>query len=153
MSASTSLLFDAPVGRRRTFVNGFLVVFILVQLLLPLRYYSGAAQDDPRFSWRMFADPPLYSIEVHTTVEQEGRLTEKAVDLQASLPSRWQRTLRRRHLPLAAEKLMRWCCQKDNAVRVRLLSDRVLDQGQRVPKLRLSMDCESLEAVAIGPMQ
>ena len=48
----------APTGRARHFVSGFIALFLLLQLLVPLRYCLGGETDE-RFCWCMFSSVVL----------------------------------------------------------------------------------------------
>ena len=57
-------------GWLKRWPNGFIVAFILLQLILPLQYYLGRLDShDERFAWRMFSPMRMVKCEVSMTVD------------------------------------------------------------------------------------
>lgn len=73
--------------------NAFIVLFLLVQVLLPLRYYVRDDLFDERFAWRMFSPIRVTDCTVGWTEGRDGG--EEPLDLDALLPQPWIGLMRR----------------------------------------------------------
>ena len=104
---------SAPMSSRKT-TNVFIALFLLAQIVVPLRYYLGSRSADERFSWRMFSSygmqhakhDALTQVSVRETALENGRLVERSVDLPTILPKRWIQYLR--HEPVGF--FITWTC-------------------------------------------
>ena len=119
------------------------MLFVLVQLLVPLRYYTGDDEADERFSWRMFSSVRVMKCRV-AVYETFARDRVRRLRLESVLPSYWIEHLRRRQ-PAVVEAFLRWRCD-DPAVRhVRYeASCEAADGSPRAP-VHESAECPGFE--------
>lgn len=117
MSSAPSTSFSPPTQARRWIGIGA-AAFLIVQTLLPLRYYLNLPTTDERFAWRMFSTTVRKDCvaTLYQTVEYDGRLVEEQIPPIMLTP--WQ-TLLNRQRPSAVEKIMRACCIAPGVVSVR----------------------------------
>lgn len=135
---------DARPGTR-TLASVLIAIYLTIQLLLPLRYYSGASQDDPRFSWRMFSSTGQQHClaKAYEINWQDGKLFERPIPLDSVLPRSWLHILKTSHKQNVVEKLLGWYCQRQGVVQVRYESDCTLADGTRLPRIQLEIDRKS----------
>ena len=76
-----------PTGRSRQVRNVAIVLFILYQVLVPLRYYRGGTEVNECFSWRMFLSVGMRccNVFVYAITEQNGRDMERRLPLKTIL--------------------------------------------------------------------
>lgn len=142
-----ALLGEEPKGRRRAWVRGFVVGFLLLQALVPLRYYLGDDPYDERFSWRMFS--AVRVIECNTGVrEMVGEPPRpRAIQLMKVIHEAWVTALRRNREDVIRAFLARRCHEED--VREVVLVNQCVDaRGERLEPMRWRRDCESGEVEA-----
>ncbi len=141
MAEPDTAMLHEPTGRTRHLVSGFIALFLLLQLLLPLRYYLGGETDE-RFCWRMFSSVVQRDcrVDVVETVQQRGASFVRAVPVSLVLPT-WSEFLHRH--PVVVGQFLHWrCAQADvQAVRYRGRCTRV--DGSAAPPVELSIDCGS----------
>jgi hypothetical protein len=138
-SRSSVVVARAGAPGARKWIAIGVAAFLLVQLLLPLRYYLSASTPDERFAWRMFSTTGQMSCEatVYQTVEHSGRRVEEQVPAIITAP--WQRLLNKNR-PEVVEKFMRACFKRPGVVRVRYkLECRAVD-GAQMPAVQLVLD-------------
>lgn len=134
---------ETPPNPVRARVNALIVVVLLVQLLVPLRYYLGLAEgDDERFSWRMFSTVRLQRCEMSVSEVREGSDVPQPLALKPILQVAWISILQR-FRPSVVEGFMRFRCDTDGVTKV--LYDRrcVAPDGTSLPPNRLELACES----------
>ncbi|MCE9590274.1 MAG: hypothetical protein K8S99_07100 [Planctomycetes bacterium] len=76
----------APVARtpdalQRRWIGVAVALFLLAQLLLPLRYYLSPPTSDERFAWRMFSSVRMRdcTARLYETIERDGKTIEEPV--------------------------------------------------------------------------
>ena len=138
---NVSLATSARPGTR-ILASALIAIYLAVQLLLPLRYYSGASQDDPRFSWRMFSSTGQQHClaNAYEIIRQDGKLLERPLQLDSVLPRSWLHILKTSHQQKVVEEFLAWYCQRPGVVQVRYESDCTLADGTQLPRIRLESD-------------
>ncbi len=128
--------------KTRILASVLIALYLAVQLLLPLRYYSGASQGDPRFSWRMFSSTGQQHCRANAyeIIRQDGKLIERPLQLDSLLPRSWLHILKTSHQQNVAEKFLGWYCQRPGIVQVRYESDCTLADGTQRRRIRLESD-------------
>jgi hypothetical protein len=137
-------LGSAPDGPRRTWVRVVVAGFLLVQLLVPLRYYLGDDQYDERFSWRMFSATRVVRCRTiaHEAVGDPG--TPRPVQLMATIHEAWIETLRRNREDVIRAFLARRCDEED--VREVVLVNQCVDAAEApLPLIEWRRECETGE--------
>jgi|GEM_PF-2629426 hypothetical protein len=126
----------------RILASVLIAIYLAVQLLLPLRYYSGASQADPRFSWRMFSSTGQKHClaKAYEIIRQDGKLLERPLQLDSVLPRSWLHILKTSHQQNVVEEFLSWYCQRPGIVQVRYESDCTLADGTQLPRIRLESD-------------
>jgi Vitamin K-dependent gamma-carboxylase len=76
---------DARVGSR--WKSGFIAAYLLLQVLLPLRYYLRDDTFDERFAWRMFS--PERMVECKVEITQQSRGVRSVVQPRRELAEAW----------------------------------------------------------------
>lgn len=133
----------SPPQRKR--INALIVAVLLVQALVPLRYYLGFAEgDDERFSWRMFSTVRLQRCEMSVSELRDGSDVPQQVALKPILQVAWISILQR-FRPTVVEGFMRFRCETEGVTKV--LYDRtcVAPDGTNLPPNRLELVCVSGE--------
>ena len=129
----------------RILASVLIAIYLAIQLVLPLRYYSGESQADPRFSWRMFSSTGQQHClaKAYEIIRQDGKLLERPIPLDSVLPRSWLHILKTSHQQNVAEKFLGWYCQRQGVVQVRYESDCTLADGTQLPRIRLEIDRKS----------
>lgn len=114
------LLSDSPTGKRRQRIRWFIVAFLLVNLLVPLKWYLGLAFDadvDERFAWRMFSSNSMQrcQVEVREALDVDGQIVERPVPLETIISPAWAKFLAMYHQPTLVRHLLCEHCQKTDA--------------------------------------
>jgi hypothetical protein len=129
----------------RSRINILIVVILLAQLLLPLRYYLGFAEgDDERFSWRMFSTVRLQRCEMTISDEHVGSDVKLPVQLKPILQVAWISVLQR-YRPSVVEAFLRFRCEGEGMAAAHYERRCVAPDGTSVPPNVLEMDCASGE--------
>lgn len=141
MPVQDTAMLHAPVGRARHLVSGFIAIFLLLQLLMPLRYYLGGEIDE-RFCWRMFSSVVQRDcrVDVVETVQQRGESFTRTVPVSSVLPT-WSEFLHQH--PVVVRRFLHWRCDQAGveAVRYRCRCTRV--DGSAAPPVELAIHCGS----------
>jgi len=126
-------------------INILVVVILLAQLLLPLRYYLGFAEgDDERFSWRMFSTVRLQRCEMTISDQHAGSDVLVPVQLKPILQVAWISVLQR-YRPSVVEAFLRFRCEGEGMAAAHYERRCVAPDGTSVPPNVLEMDCASGE--------
>lgn len=133
MSTETVQTTAPESGRPRRFTSLFIAAFLLVQCLIPLRFYLRDRPDDPRFCWRMFTGQDTHAVSLFETIRTPQGERERPVQLQGLLPEQWLRIVQRRNLQDIIDGILRWRGSNSDVVRTRMVSVRVLPDGSREP--------------------
>jgi len=121
--AERPLIAAPPEGSVRRRTEWFILLFLIVHLLIPLRWYVGrsvGAEVDERFCWRMFSAVSMQrcQISLWETVESEGQLRERPLPFPTIVSPAWNEHLIKYHQPAVVEKLLREHCRKTSARKV-----------------------------------
>lgn len=130
----------SPVAAR--WVGIFIVVYILFQLLAPLRYYLAAPTSDERFAWRMFSYQGMHKCVASASevIEQQGKRAVQSLDLGAvSLGYRLEN-----NRPEVVAKFMRWRCEQPGVVQVRFVVRCTSPSGEKLEPRHYWMDRSDL---------
>lgn len=140
-------LEEPPAGRRRERARWLVVGFLLLQLVIPLRYYLGDDDYDERFSWRMFSAVRVIECRtvVHETVGDPPR--PRPLRLMATIHEAWIETLKRNREEVIRAFLKRRCDEED-VHEVVLVNQCVGPAGEAVPLIEWKRDCESGETTS-----
>ena len=117
MADNSSEFHGTPSPKARRWISACIGLFLLWQLLLPLRYYLRTPTTDERFAWRMFSSVGMRDCKValYETVEEEGERVRRQVP-RASI-TRWEGMLENDRAG-AVNKLLRWWCDRPGVIRV-----------------------------------
>jgi len=139
------MLIAAPTGRARTWRNVLIVLFLLYQSIMPLWYYLGGEEPDERFSWRMFSSVRrrICQVAVYETVEQDGRLVEKPLELETQLPLYWVELFRYNHQPDLFRKFLKRRCEQAAILKVRFERTCSETDGSPADPYSMVLDCRS----------
>jgi hypothetical protein len=128
-----------PSGRWRTILPILGLAWVVMHLLIPLRYYlPGSDRYDERFAWRMFSAVRVQHCNVTVTELFRGR--ERTVALLEILPAPWVALLERNR-PAVIEHFLRWRCQHEGTSEVRFRNACTDASGDPVPIVERTIDC------------
>lgn len=128
---------------KRSRINVFIVVALLAQLLLPLRYYLGFTDgDDERFSWRMFSTVRLQRCDANITERYAGSEARVPVALKPILQVAWISILQR-YRPAVVEGFLRFRCQTEGVSHVYYDRRCVTPDGTSPPPDHVEIACDS----------
>jgi hypothetical protein len=125
-------------------------VVLLVQALIPLRYYLGDDGYDERFSWRMFSAVRMHACSLSAFETRNG--TEQPVSLQRQIQVGWITTLERNR-EAVMERYLRWRCEQEGIEAVRLENRCRTPEGREVPLVLRALDCRTDEYRREGGLQ
>jgi hypothetical protein len=132
----------SPPPRNRALCNVFIVLFVLFQFAMPLRYYLLGGGTDERFSWRMFSTVRMQDCEVrvHDIVVADGQPRPRKVELRTLLHGAWVNVLER-YRPSAVDKFLRRRCEQPGVTAARYRRDCQDTDGGRRPTLEVELAC------------
>jgi len=131
-----------PDARSKKRVQIFLAIFVVLQLVIPLRYYFGSDPYDERFSWRMFSAVRVHRCQVGVTERIDDQ--RRPVDLNRAVHRAWVTTLQRNR-DNVAQKFLRARCGGESVTEVTITNNCVDPDGTRVDPIVWSRDCASGE--------
>ncbi len=116
MDADTPHL-NPPATKPARWVGLFILIYIALQLIIPLRYYLQASTSDERFAWRMFSYQGMHrcTAQAWEVIEQQGKRTIERLELPAVTHA--YRLDKDR--PDVIAKFMRWRLEQPGVVQVR----------------------------------
>jgi len=137
-----SVLNQAPLGSERRRVLWFIALFLVANMLIPLRWYAGLAEDE-RFSWRMFSSNSLQRtrIRLWETVLVDGEPVERRLSMPTIVQPAWSDFLFKYHQPELVRKLLANHCRQTNAISVRFLRTGIWSDGSPVEPYALTLNC------------
>ena len=137
--SSPPLLVPPPAGRARRRANLFIAAFVLLQVLVPLRYYVAGDPFDERFAWRMFSSLGQHSCQF-ALFETVGGDTQP-VSLQSQLTAHWIRKLDQ-YQPRVVRAVLRSRCAQVGVSTVRYERRCAALDGSPLPAEHLSIACD-----------
>lgn len=141
--ADKSVLTDDSPTSTRSRINLLIVAILLLQLLIPLRYYLGVAGgDDERFSWRMFSTVRLQRCELAMSELREGSEVPQPLALKPILQVAWISILQRLR-PSVVEGFLRFRCETDGVTKVIYERQCTAPDGAALPPNKLEIECGS----------
>lgn len=151
---TVEMLVPAPTGRSRQVRNIAIVLFILYQVLVPLRYYLGGTEVDERFTWRMFSSVGMRccNVSVYEITEQNGRDMERRLPLKTILQLYWANQFRGYHQPDLIKRFLQLRCQQVAIREVRFERNCSATDGSPVSPYRVVMNCQSGLVRSLGPV-
>jgi len=141
--ADDSVFTDDSATRTRSRINVLIAVILLLQLVIPLRYYLGVAGgDDERFSWRMFSTVRLQRCELAMSELREGSDLPQPLALKPILQVAWISILQRLR-PSVVDGFLRFRCDTDGVTKVFYERQCVGPDGAALPPNKLEIECAS----------
>lgn len=141
---SAPLAHTEPSPARNRVRDGFIVLALLFQIVVPLRYYLGGRGYDERFSWRMFSTLRLRACKVRVIeyVQDGSRSVGRNVSVERDVHLAWLRLLERLRGPVIDAYLERRCTLID-AQRV-AFDARCDDTDSRaLPPVHRTLECNT----------
>ncbi|HUF75145.1 MAG TPA: hypothetical protein VMM35_02660, partial [Longimicrobiales bacterium] len=112
--------------RARTWIVAGVAVLLLVQSVVPLRYYLGDDLFDERFSWRMFSAVRVYSCDLNAFETREGH--ERPTPLMSTIHVAWITTMRRGREGVI-RRYLRWRCEQEGVEAARVINRCTTPEG------------------------
>lgn len=131
-----------PERRRLPWIAAGAIAIVLVQALVPLRYYLGDDAYDERFSWRMFSAVRMHRCDLRASETVNGH--ERPVRLMQTIHVAWVTTLERNR-EAVMQRYLRWRCTQNGVERARLVNRCVSPDGREVDPIVREIDCASGE--------
>ena len=120
-TAGEPLLNAPPQGKARMGANICIVLFLLANVLIPLRYYLVEPYEtNERFAWRMFSSVHMRQnrrLKVTEVVEQDGKFVERPTPLTQLLQQSWINALLGGQTDIV-ENFLRWRVAQPGVVSV-----------------------------------
>lgn len=129
-----------PTAWQKKLIAVGIGVFLISQILIPASYYFGAEPTSERFSWRMFSsiDLSTWDTRVVAFIEQDGKIVEQPVQIEASLQETYVKTVQRAQFDIV-EPFMRKITELDGVQEVRFEAQGEFPSGKLMDPIRLSM--------------
>lgn len=141
---SDAPLYGPPEGRARMGASAFVIAFLVVQAVIPLRWYWGGPEREERFSWRMFStvSRQICQVEIFETVEIDGELVERSIPSAQLVQISWNNFLFGYHQPAIIRNLLRWHCERAPIKSVRYERTGKWPDGTPIEPYRLTLQCD-----------
>jgi len=130
----------------RALVIAGVVIALLVQLAIPLRYYLGDDRFDERFAWRMFSAVRVYRCDLAAYDVNEGRQSQ--VNLGRTIHVAWITTMRRSREGVL-QRYLSWRCETADVDGARVVNRCVTPEGDQVPDVVRQIDCDDGAITAV----
>ena len=152
------LLRPPPEPARRRWINLAIAVWLVLQLLIPLRFYTApnAIEDqvDERFSWRFFSTTSLQRRQttVTETLDESITSSEPLIPLKALLAlGNIKKHLGTGH-PDIVERFLRWRCDHPAVHEVRYERSSARPDGSPLPTVQMVIDSATRQVRTVrGP--
>ncbi len=125
----TALVAPVPEGRERQRVLCFVAVFLVVNLVIPLRWYFGWG-DDERFCWRMFSSNSLQRVSLSMRETVDG--AERRVPAETVMQPAWNEFLHKYRQPAAFRGMLERHCALTEAGSARMLRTGTWSDGSTI---------------------
>lgn len=136
-----------PAKRWLAWIGAGAIAIVIVQALVPLRYYFGDDAYDERFSWRMFSAIRMHECDLSATEMASG--AERPVRLMQTIHAGWVTTLRRNREAVMT-RYLRWRCTQEGVESARLTNRCVSPEGRAVDPIVREIDCSTGDITAEG---
>lgn len=136
--------------RRALWIAASALALVLVQALVPLRYYLGDDAYDERFSWRMFSAVRMHSCSLAAFETRAG--IEQRVSLRSTIQEAWITTLERNR-EAVSEQYLEWRCEESGVTAARLENRCRTPEGRDVPPIVRAIDCRTGEIRREGGLE
>lgn len=136
------VIVSAPEGAWRKRLPFLGLLWALLMLLVPLRYYLSDDVYDERFSWRMFSAVRVQSCQAE--LRETRYASERALPLMEVLPAPWAALLERNRVAVI-DSVLRWRCEREGVTRVRFRNTCRDASGQPLPTTSRELECASGE--------
>jgi hypothetical protein len=134
---ATPAAASAPASRTASTL--LIALFLLYQLLMPLRYYLGGRGYDERFSWRMFSSVRMQQCRVVVS-ESTKDGDSRDLDLNREVQVAWIGMLER-YRPQVVDKLLQRRCAEPDVSEARYVRNCKKTDGSALPELTVTLDC------------
>lgn len=143
-AAEQRALAPAPEGERKKRVRLGIAAFLVVQLVMPLRYYLGDDEYDERFAWRMFSAIRVVECQTSATEEldREHGDAVRPIDLDRVIHPAWINNIRRNRYDVIEAFLARRC-EEEGVARVEIANQCVAADGTARDPLKWTRECSS----------
>ena len=137
---STETINEPPSSAKRKGIAVLIVIFLALQIIIPLTYYLGNEPTSERFSWRMFSSVDLstWDTKVFATVEQNGKLVEQEIQVAASMQETYVKTIERAQFDIV-EVFLRKLSEQEGVREVRFEAQGTFPSGKLMAPIRLAM--------------
>lgn len=130
-----------PTGGARAAIPALGLLWLLVMIAIPLRYYQGDDRYDERFSWRMFSAVRVARCQVRVSETRDGG--ERPTPLPEILPAPWIE-LMKRNRPAVIDGFLRWRCDtREGVSAVRFHNECTDPAGGELPPIDRAIECAS----------
>ena len=137
------VIVPEPTGVVRAIVPAVCVLWLLVMIAIPSRYYQGGDRYDERFAWRMFSAVRVARCQMRLTETQGG--SERPIALGEVLPAPWTALLERNRVRVV-DGFLRWRCDtREGVSAVRFHNECTDPAGGALPVVERAIDCASGE--------
>lgn len=141
------VLAGPPEGKARRRARWFIGVFLLVNLLAPLKWYLGqaiGADVDERFAWRMFSSNSMQrcQVELWETIAVDGQVVRRRIPLETVMQPAWAKILYNYHQPALVERILRNHCRQTDAQSVEFRRTGTWPDGSPVQPFVMQVMCD-----------
>ena len=153
------LVNPAPTGRTRVLTSAFILIFLLYQMLVPLRYYYhwnfGTNATDERFSWRFFSSVSLRQCEHVFDERMEDGLApeDRPIPIQSIVKLGSIKNFVQSNHRATIEKLLRWRCDQPGVAEVLYSCACVAPDGTPLAPVHLMIDKRTRVIRTFAPAQ
>lgn len=143
------VIVPAPEGVWRKRLPFLGALWVVLMLVVPLRYYLGDDAYDERFAWRMFSAVRVQSCQAE--LKEVRHTSERVIPLMEVLPAPWAALLERNRTAVV-DSVLRWRCEREGVTSVRFRNTCRVASGQPLPPTERAIDCGTGE-IARGDSQ
>ncbi len=141
------VLGGPPEGATRWWERWIIGVFLLVNLLAPLKWYLGraiGADVDERFAWRMFSSDSMQrcQVELWESIAEDGQVVRRRIPLETVMQPAWAKILYNYHQLTLVTRILRNHCRQTEAQSVELVRTGIWPDGSPVEPFVMRVVCD-----------
>jgi hypothetical protein len=140
MTESVNTLNDPPTPMARVGIAIGLLLFLVIQIVIPISYYFGSEPTSERFAWRMFSSIHMskWDTKIVAVLEKDGATVERQVPLSPLIQETYVNAINAAQLDIV-EPLLRSIAKQPGIREVRFEANGTYPSGKPMKPIRMGL--------------